>query len=130
MTGKYSFGGDSAAEACVSVGVPLHGGAYPVAVAEVDVVAHADLVAVVHDRRAGEREEQGVEELDAAAVVVYQRSEAAADADVDAHARVCGVGEVHVVALVVGDHFEGELVMVAEKQAPLADGRNLRRTAP
>jgi len=39
-------------------------------------------------------------------------------ADVDAHARVGGVGEVHVVALVVGDHFEGELVVIAEEEAP------------
>ena len=58
-----------------------------------------------------------------------ERREAAADADVDAHAGVGGVGEVHVVAFVVGDHLEGELVVVAEEEAPLAvvgDGRGLR----
>jgi hypothetical protein len=76
----------TARKAGVAVGVPLHGGADAVAVAEVDVVAHADLVAVVHDGRAGEAEQQRVEQLDAAAVVVHQRREAAADADVDAHA--------------------------------------------
>ena len=127
--GEVELGGDGFGEAGVAVGVPLHGGADAVAVAEVDVVAHADFVAVVHDGRAGEGEEEGVEELDAAAVVVHQRGEAATDADVDAHAGVGGVGEVHVVALVVGDHLEGELVVVAEEEAPLAvvgDGGGLR----
>src|SRR5439155_759840 len=38
-------------EAGVAVGGPLHRGADAVAVAEVKVVAHADLVAVVQDRR-------------------------------------------------------------------------------
>ena len=121
--------GTARGEAGVAVGVPLHGRADAVAVAEVDVVAHADLVAVVEDGRAGKAEEQRVEQLDAAAVVVDQRREAAADADVDAHARVGGVGEVHVVALVVGDHLERELVVVAQEEAPLAgvrDGRRLR----
>ena len=69
-------------------GVPLHGRANAVAVAEVDVVAHADLVAVIEDRRAREAEQERVQQLDAAAVVIDQGREAAADADVDAHARV------------------------------------------
>ena len=127
--GEVELGGDGVGEAGVAVGVPLHGGADAVAVAEVDVVAHADLVAVVDDGRAGEAEEERVEQLDAAAVVVDERREAAADADVDAHARVGGVGEVHVVALVVGDHLEGELVVIAQEEAPLAvvgDGGGLR----
>ena len=38
-----------AGEARVAVGAPLHRGAHPVAVTEKDVVAHADLVAVVED---------------------------------------------------------------------------------
>ena len=42
-------------EAGVAVGAPLHRRAHAVAVAEVDVVAHADLVAVVDDRRARQR---------------------------------------------------------------------------
>ncbi len=119
--GEVELGGDGGGEAGVAVGVPLHGGADAVAVAEVDVVAHADLVAVVEDGGAGEAEKERVEELDAAAIVVDERCEAATDADVDAHARVGGVGEVHVVALVVGDHLEGELVVIAEEEAPLTE---------
>jgi hypothetical protein len=52
--GEVELGGDGFAEAGVAVGVPLHGGADAVAVAEVDVVAHADLVAVVEDGGSGE----------------------------------------------------------------------------
>ena len=40
--------------------------------------------------------------------------------DVDLHARVLGVLRVHVVALLVGDHLERQLVVVAQEQAPLA----------
>ena len=47
-----------AGEAGVAVAAPLHRRAHAVAVAEEDVVAHADLVAVVEHRRAGQREEQ------------------------------------------------------------------------
>ena len=70
-----------------------------------------------------------VQQLDAAAVVVHQGRQPAADADVDAHARVGRVGEVHVVALVVGDHLQREFIVVAQEQAPLAvigNGRRLR----
>jgi trehalose synthase len=125
---EVELGWDGFGEAGVAVGVPLHRGADAVAVAEVDVVAHADLVAVVDDGRPGEAKEQRVEEFDAAAIVVDQGSQAATDAYVDSHAGVGGVGEVHVIALVVSDHLEGELVMVAEEEAPLAvigDGRGL-----
>ena len=48
-----------AREAGVAVRAPLHRRAHAVAVAEIDVVAHADLVAVVEDRRAGHGEAAG-----------------------------------------------------------------------
>jgi hypothetical protein len=54
--------------------------------------------------------------------------EAAGDAHVALHARVLGVLRVHVVALLVGDHLQGELVVVAQEDAPLGavgDGRRL-----
>jgi hypothetical protein len=61
-----------------------------------------------------------VHQLDLVAAVVEQRREPPADADVDLHARVLGVLRVHVVALLVGDHLERQLVVVAQEQAPLA----------
>jgi hypothetical protein len=48
----------------------LHRRAHPVAIAEMDVVAHAELVAVVNHRRSGHRQQQHVHQLDAVAVVL------------------------------------------------------------
>ena len=114
-------------EAGVAVGGPLHRGAYAVAVTEPDVVAHPDLVAVVEARRSGQREQQRVEELDLVGVVVEQGSEPPADADVGLHPGVLGVLAPHVVAVVVGDHLERQLVVVAQEDAPLAAVRDRRR---
>ena len=75
-------------EAGVAVGAPLHRRADAVAVAEIDVVPHADLVAVVEHRRARQREQQAVHQLDAAAVVAQQRRQPAANAQVDARLRI------------------------------------------
>ena len=115
-------------EARVAVGGPLHRGAHAVSVTEPDVVAHPDLVAVVEHRRAGQREEQGGEQLHPVDVVVEQRRQPAADADVGLHAGVLGVLVPHVVAVLVVDHLERQLVVVAQEDAPLAavrDGRGL-----
>jgi hypothetical protein len=116
-----------AREAGVAIGAPLHGRAHAVAVAEEDVVAHGDLVAVVDDGRARHREQEAVEELHRAAVVAAEGSEAAADAEVDAHRLLVSVGAVHVVPLLVGDHLERELVVVAQEERPLAGAVDLRR---
>ena len=51
-------------EAAVAIGCPLHRRAHAVAVTEIDVVTHADLVTVIDDRRAGHREQQAVQQLD------------------------------------------------------------------
>ena len=68
----------------------------------------------------GSENSSELQQLDAAAAVLDQRREPAADADVDPHPRVGGVGLVHVVALFVGDHLERQLVVVAQEEAPLA----------
>ncbi len=68
-----------------------------------------------------------LQQLDAAAAVLEQRRQAAADADVDPHLRIGRVGLVHVVALLVGDHLERQLVVVAEEHRPLAVLGNVRR---
>ena len=112
-----------ARESAVAIPGPLHRRADAVAVAEIDVVAHADLVAVVDDRRARQREEQAVHQLDAAPAVLHQRRQPPSDAAVDPHLRIAGVGLVHVVALFVGDHLERQLVMVTQEEAPLARSR-------
>ena len=88
-----------------------------------------NLVAVVDDGRAGQREEQDVHQLHAAAAVVHQRRQTPADADVQPHHRIRGVGLIHVVALFVGDHFERQLVVIPKEQRPLAVRRDLGRLA-
>ena len=116
-----------AREAAVPVAGPVHRRADAVAVAEVDVVAHADLVAVVEDRAPGEREEDRRQQLDLVAAVVEQRREPAADAEVEPHVRVLRVLRPHVVALVLADHLERQLVVVSQEEPPLGVRRDRRR---
>src|SRR5437899_2668533 len=108
-----------AREAAVAIPRPLHRRAHAVAVAEEDVVAHPDLVSVVEDGRAREREEDRVHQLDLVASIVQQRRQAAADAQIQLHPRILGVLVVEVVALVVCDHLERQFVVVAQEEAPL-----------
>ena len=107
-------------EAGVAVAIPLHWRSHAVAVAEIDVVAHADFVAVVENRRARKRKQQAVQQLDAPAIIVHQWRQAPADAEIEAHARVGAVGQIHVIALVVGDHLQRQFVVVSQEQRPLA----------
>ena len=115
-----------AREAAVAVRRPLHRRAHAVAVAEIDVVAHADLVAVIDDRRAGHGHHDRVHQIDLAAVVLHQRRQPPADAEIDARARVGGVGRPQIVALGVGHHLERQFVMVAQEHGPLAVVRDFR----
>ncbi len=62
-----------------------------------------------------------------ALVVVHQRSEPAADAEVDSLPGVGRVGFPHPLAFFGCDHFERELVMAAQKSAPLAAFRQVGR---
>jgi hypothetical protein len=118
--------GVRAGEAGVAVRGPLHRGAHAVAVAEVDVVAHPDLVAVVQDRGARQAEQQRVHQLDQPAIVAEQRREPAPDAEIDPHVAFARVRAVHVVAFLVGHHLERQLVVVAQEDAPLGTFGHLR----
>ena len=111
----------------VAVRAPLHRRADAVAVAEVDVVTHPDLVAVIDDRGAGQREQQAVHQLDLATAVAEQGRETAPDAEVDACALVLRVDAPHVVALFVGHHLERQLVVVAQEDRPLRALGDVRR---
>jgi hypothetical protein len=95
--------------------------------AQIDVVAHADLVAVIEDRRSRHRQQQALHQLDATEVVFEQRRQAAANADIDACTRVGRVHLIHVVAFLAGHHFERQLVVVAQEDRPLAVVRDVRR---
>ena len=113
-------------KAAVAVWRPLHWGADTVTVAQIDVVAHADFIAVVEDGRPGHGEEERIHQLDAAAVAFHKRREPAADAQVDAGAPVSGIGIPKIVPLLVGNHFERQLVVIAKEDRPLAVFRDFR----
>ena len=106
---------------------PLHRGAAAIAIAEIEIIAHPDLVAVVEDRRSGHGEEKNVEQLDFAPAVREQRREPAANAEIDPRRRIGRVNAPHVIALLVGHHLERELVVIAQEHRPLAVLRNRRR---
>ena len=115
MTGLYRRAGVAVEKPALRSAIPLHRSANAVAIAEVDVVTHSDFIAVVEDRRAGKRKQQAVQQFDAAAIVIDQRGEAPANTQVDAHPGVRAVSEVHIVPLVVGHHFQRQLIVVSEK---------------
>ncbi len=60
-------------------------------------------------------------------MVLEKRGQAAADAQVEAGMAVLGVDPVHVIAVLGGHHFQGQLVVVAQEQGPLAGLRDRRR---
>ena len=72
------------------------------------------------------REHEAVQQLDAAPVVLHQRRQAAADAEIEPHALVGGVVVPQIVALAVGHHLERQLVVIAQEDRPLA----IRRECP
>jgi hypothetical protein len=61
-----------------------------------------------------------VHELDFVPAVVEQRGQAPPNAQVELHPGILGVLGVHVVTFFVGHHLECQLVVVAQKEAPLA----------
>ena len=114
-------------KAGVAIGAPLHRRPAAVAIAEINVVAHADFVAVVNDRRARHGKEHGVKELHFAPAISEQRREAAANAEIDPRVRIVRVNAPHVIALLIRDHLERELVVIAQEHRPLAVVGNRRR---
>src|SRR3546814_445438 len=91
-----------------------------------NVVAHADLVAVINHRRPRHRQQQRVQKLDAPVIAFKQRCQSPADAEVQACTLVGGVVVPQIVALLVGDHFQRRLVVVAQENHPLAVGGDVR----
>jgi len=78
---------------------PLHGRAHAIAVAEIDIIAHAEFVAVIDHRSSRKRKEQTVEQLHLAPVVAQQRSQPPPDTQVDPRPRVSGINLIHVIAV-------------------------------
>ena len=119
-----------ARETGVAVGAPLHGSANAIAIAKIDVVAHADFVAVIKDGRSGQARTAARSSVRCGG----DRFPARAPADGEfprliRMPRSLRIDAVHVIALFVGDHLQRELVVVAQEHGPLAVFRNGRRDA-
>src|SRR5215831_21107832 len=82
----------------VAIGAPLHRCPAAVAIAEIKIIAHPDLISVIDDRSTGHREEQGVEQLNLAAAVCQQRRKTPANPEINPSVRIGSVNSVHVVA--------------------------------
>ena len=119
--------GVGARKARVAVLAPLHRRPHPVAIAQVDVVSHADFIAIVDDRRAGQGQQQAVQQFHLAAIVPQQRRQTPPDAQIDPRPGIFRIRPVHVVPFFVGDHLQRQLVVVSQKDAPLTVLRNRRR---
>ena len=53
-------------------------------------------------------------------MVAQQGGQAAPDSEIDLRPGVFGVHSVHIVPLFIGNHFQGEFVVVSQKDGPLA----------
>src|SRR5690606_32176100 len=67
----------------VLVRTPLHWSAYPMSIAQINIVAHPNFVAIIDDGRAGHGKEKAIEKLDLTSVVAKQRRQSVADTQVD-----------------------------------------------
>ena len=111
----------------VAIRAPLHRRSHPVAVAQVDIVPHPDLVAVVKHRRAGQRQQQPIQQIYPLAVVAQQRRQPPPNSQVEPRLVDMRVHPVHVVPLLVRHHLQGQLVVVPQEERPLARRRYRRR---
>src|SRR5262249_57648828 len=72
----------AAGEAAVALAGPLHRRPRALALGLREIVAHPDLVAVEHHRRAGQREQQAERQLETASIVAEHRRDPPPDAAV------------------------------------------------
>src|SRR5215831_11182011 len=103
---------------------PLHGHARTIALRKLQIVAHAELVAVAENRRAWQRKHQAVGELQPPAVAIEHWSEPSTNtAVVKLHLALRSERRKHLLPLPFAESAQVELVMIAQKHAPLRRSR-------
>ena len=107
-------------ETSTLAGLPLHRSTHGVTVRELRGIIHANLIAVIKERCTGQRHEEGVKELNLAVIIAQQGCQASRDAHVGTHLIIGQVVLVHEGALVLIDHLQRQLVVVAQEGSPLA----------
>src|SRR5260221_11275486 len=110
----------SSGKARVLICAPLHWRTHAVAVAEIDIIAHPDLIPVVQYRASGHRKEDRVNQLKLTSVVAQERSKPPANTKIEASAGSAGGNAIHVVALFFRHHLKDYLIVIAEENLPLA----------
>src|SRR5690554_5713914 len=118
--------GIRARKAPIAIRAPLHRGTDTIPIAKMDVVTHADLVAVIKHGRSRHGQEQAIHQFNAPAVTLEQGREPPPYSQVDAGAPIGGVHIPQIVAFAAGYHLERQLVMVAQKYRPLTVLRDFR----
>ena len=94
---------------------PLHGGADGVALLQIEVIPHADLIAIAHHRNAGQGKEYRVAERQPLQIAVEHRGQATADpALVDVHLVVRGEGIEDKLFVFLADALQIQLVVIAQ----------------
>ncbi len=88
---QHQAGRIGTGETAIAVDRPLHRRAHAIAVAQVDIVAHADFIAVIQGRCARHRQQQAVEQLDPPTVTLHQRRQTSANTQIDPGAAVGGI---------------------------------------
>ncbi len=121
------IGGVRPGKSSIPVRGPLHGGPDSIAISQMDIVSHPDFVSVIENGGSGKGQKKAVHEIDLAPVILHEGSEPASDPDIEAHPWILGIGGPEIVALLVADHLQGQLVVVAKENGPLATLRNRRR---
>ncbi len=105
-------------------GRPLHRRARAIALGQIEIVAHAEFVAVPDHRRTRQRAHQAVGEFDAPPVAAeHRRQPPPYAAVVQLHALVGSKGFEYRITLRLGQAAEIEFVVIAQEQAPLRGGR-------
>ncbi len=105
--GEVKFLGIGVGESCVSVRAPLHRSTHAIAVAEIEVVPHADFITIVDYWCTRQGEEQAVQQFNLLAVVIQKWCQASADTEVESSSRVSSIHPIHVVPLFIGHHLKG-----------------------
>ncbi len=107
-------------ESAIAIRRPLHGRPDAIAVSQMNIIAHADFIAVIDDGRARHREKQAVHELNSPAVMFDQRRQPSPDAKIETRPAIGGVGVPEIIAFPVCHHLQGEFIMVSQEYRPLA----------
>lgn len=114
-------------EAAVRAGGPLHRGPHRHALVEIEVLTHADLLAVVERGGAGKGEQQRVDHAQPLRVAVEHRRQAAAQTpSVELHPLLGAELGEDLLPLGLAELVQGQLVVVAHERHPLAVVRDLR----